>query len=129
MARPTKYTPELLKKCWEYLKQWDEDGDVVPTDAALCGYIEINLDTFYSWVKDPEKHEFSDIALEIDRIQKRLLVNNGLLGTFTSKISAIMLSNHGIINKQHIDIDSENQAQPIKIQIIAEDAKKTDNKS
>lgn len=103
-GRPTKYTPDLLKKAWKYLEKWNKNGDVIPTDAALCGHIKITLETFYTWRKEKGKEEFSDIALEIDRIQKRLLINNGLIGTFTSKVASIMLSNHGIIERKEQEI-------------------------
>ena len=60
-GRPTKYTPELIEKAWQYLTVWEQIGHKVPSNEGLAVYLEIGMRTLYDWEVDPEKPEFSHI--------------------------------------------------------------------
>ena len=98
-GRPSKYTKELLESCAQYVDDWDKDGDIIPTNCGLACRINIAEDTIYAWLKDENKPEFSEYIKKIERKQKQILVNNGLGGVFNAKITTLLLSGHGVIEK------------------------------
>lgn len=101
MARPTDYTPELLKKTKEYLENWEEI-DAIPSVAGLSHYLKIARSTIYDWASQDDKKEFSDILAEILSDQERTLLNKGLLGAFNSNITKLALGKHGYSDKQEL---------------------------
>tara|TARA_R110000772_G_scaffold123063_6_gene229288 strand:+ start:3381 stop:3776 length:396 start_codon:yes stop_codon:yes gene_type:complete len=103
MARPTKYNAELLEIAKDYLINYEELGDVVPTVAGLACELQINKDTIYDWIKHEDKHEFSVTVKEIAHIQERKLVSGGLSGAMNSMITKLLLNNHGYSEKHVVD--------------------------
>ena len=106
MARPTKYSAELLEVAKQYLVNYEELGDVVPTVAGLACEMQINKDTIYDWIKHEDKHEFSVTVKEIAHIQERKLVSGGLSGAMNSMITKLLLNNHGYNDKSAVDHSS-----------------------
>lgn len=99
-GRPTKYTEELLAKCYEYLELKmpnKETDEVVHSIFGLCDYpgVDITTETAYQWVKDPDKEAFSDIVMRIMRKQGKTLIAGGLSETFSGQITKLLLSKHG----------------------------------
>ena len=107
MARPTKYTPELLEKAREYVERWEALGDSVPMLCALAIHCDISEDTVHEWRKHEDKQEFSDLCARVMGKQKRGLVNGGLSRTLDSGLSKLMLNKHGITEKQEIDVKTD----------------------
>ena len=103
MARPTKYTPELIEKTKDYIANYKDYGDTVPSVAGLSVEINVNRDTIYDWVSQVDKQEFSDMVGKILSKQERELLNRGLDGKFNSNITKLMLAKHGYHDKQEID--------------------------
>lgn len=63
MARPTKYSEELLDIARDYLKNFRKHGDFVPSVEGLADTLDIHRDTVYDW-KD-KYDEFSDIYKKV----------------------------------------------------------------
>ena len=84
MARPTKYSKELLEKAKNYLNVYETLQDVVPTVEGLSIYLEISRETLYRWVSEDDKVEFSDTVKEINATQKQVLINKGLVKLLNS---------------------------------------------
>jgi hypothetical protein len=94
-GRPTKYTPALVAKAWEYANGgWVECGDPVPSVAGLACEIGVRRETCHAWAEDKTK-DFSNILGVIAENQERQLVKNGLLGEFSSPITKMMMTKHG----------------------------------
>ena len=98
-GRPTKYTAELLDKCYDYLENYKSVGDVVPSHIGLAIYIEISSTCLYDWAQEESKKEFSDILGQCMDIQYQGLTNGGLLGELNSNITKLMLGKHGLSEK------------------------------
>ena len=98
-GRPTKYTPELIEKCYIYIDQWEEIGakhkDKIPSHIALADYLGITSTCMYDWSNQEDKKEFSCILETINKLQQRILVNGGLSNDFNSNITKLVLGKHG----------------------------------
>ena len=110
-GRPTKYTPELLDKCYIYLEKWEEIGspfkDKIPSHIALAEYIGISHTYMYEWAKHEDKKEFSDILEKVNKLQQRILINGGLSNDFNSNITKLVLGKHGFHEKQDQNITGD----------------------
>jgi hypothetical protein len=97
-GRPTDYTPKILLIAKEYVGGGFKEvmKDEIPTVAGLAIALGVSRDTVYDWAKQEAKSEFSDIVADLQAIQERLLLNNGLRGLYNSTIAKLMLSSkHG----------------------------------
>ena len=115
MARPPKYSFEILEKTKDYRDNWQTifPEDVLPTIEGLALHIDIARSTIYDWIgQDSEElAEFSDIVEAILGKQSKTLVNNGLNNTFNSSITKVMLSKHG--HREAVDNDLTSGGKPI----------------
>jgi len=109
MARPTKYTPELIKKAHDYLKNYEELGDVIPSHVGLALSLGITTTCLYDWAKQEDKEEFSVILQDIMATQQRVLITNGLKGEFNSNITKLVLGKHGFHDKQETELTGANK--------------------
>lgn len=105
-GRPSKYTKALLKKAADYLENYRDTGDVIPSIEGLARALNIGRQTIYDWKKDERKVEFAYILEQILSEQARSLLNNGLLGIFNSAIAKLALGKHGYSEKSEQDITS-----------------------
>lgn len=100
MARPTKFTKETEELAEEYLKQYKDIGDMVPSVTGLCVFLGIGKTTIYRWLEDKDNkkiEKFRDTLEQIKLKQRQDLVNGGLSSKLNSTITKLMLShNHGI---------------------------------
>jgi len=124
-GRPTKYTQELLDKCYAYLDQWRELGDMIPSHEALQEYIGISSTCLYDWAKAEDKKEFSDILEQILIKQRRELINKGLSNDFNSNITKLVLGKHGYHEKQDQNIGGQ-PGNPIEHKVVFVPAKLDD---
>ena len=109
MARPTIYTQEVLEKTKEYLINYGEQGDTVPSVAGLASYLRIAKSTIYLWAGQDDKQEFSDIVARVLSRQGKTLINKGLDGKFNASIAKVMLSKHGYKEQTETDITSKGE--------------------
>lgn len=100
MARPTKYTPALLKRAESYIDKYEDEGDVIPSHVGLANYLNLSTVCMYDWAKQEDKEEFSYILQEVLQKQHQTLVNKGLTGVFNSNITKLVLGKHGYHDKQ-----------------------------
>lgn len=124
VGRPTKYTPELLEKAREYLSVYADKGEAIPSIVGFAIHCGIHKSMVYEWMKDPEKKEFSDIAKDIVQHQEMVLMRGGLLKTFDSSITKLILGKHGYSDKQEVDHKSgDGSMSPNRVEIVAPESK------
>ena len=125
MARPTKYTPDTIKKSEEYLKGCEDTYKLIkgkqinkvtlqeeevtigsklkvnlPSHVGLALYLDVRRETLYEWAKVHD--EFSNILETILKAQERKLIEEGLSGTYNSNIAKLVLGKHGYHDKQEL---------------------------
>lgn len=112
-GRPTKYTPELLKFSKEYPYNFSKYGHSFPSVVGLCKELKITSETVYSWARDPEKQEFSDIVKQIMDMQHYELAEGGINGSFNPTISKLILAKHGHSDKAEVtqDVNAKHEVQ------------------
>ena len=118
MARPTKYTPELLAKAQNYL---DDDTEVFHSHIGLAYLLGISNSTFYEWITHKDKEEFSDIAGKVLQRQYITLVVNGLNNTSNSGITKLMLGKHGYSDKVDTTSSDGSMSPKSKIELVAKE--------
>lgn len=105
MARPTKYTPEIIEKARKYLSDYSKDdiGHVMPSVVGLAVYLNISKSTVYDWAGQ-EDNEFSDIVSQCNDMQELVLMNKGLTGETNASITKLILGKHGYSDKQATEL-------------------------
>ena len=58
-GRPTKYTPELLAKAAEYIENYEDAGDEIPSIAGLAVVLKVRRETLHVWANEKGKEKFS----------------------------------------------------------------------
>lgn len=106
VGRPSKYTKELLSKCYEYMEDYKNLGDEIPSHIGLFLHIGISKTSGYDWDKEEGKEEFSAILGKCLMMQHQCLVNKGLSGDFNAAITKLVLGKHGYHDKVEQDITS-----------------------
>ncbi len=94
-GRPTKYTKELIEKAKDYVDNYMEHEDMIPSIASLSLVLGVDRSTLYAWEK--EYKEFSYILADIKAKQEKILINKGLSGDFNSNITKLVLGNMDIM--------------------------------
>ncbi len=144
-GRPSKYDRKFIESVDKYLKDNQDDVDVVeestnektgrtryeskttvklPTIEGFALYISVNKTTLYEWEK--EHKEFSNALEKIRTEQKARLLNKGLSGEYNSTICKLVLSsNHGMSEKT--DINFKGKPIPILVKFI--DGKSKDDRN
>lgn len=125
-GRPTSYTPELLKKAYEYLNlkmPCNEVTEVFHTFVGLADYLDIDKDTVREWDRDPEKEEFSAILRKIKTKQEKALIFGGVTELYGQTITKLMLTKHGYRDA----VDNFNTEIPIDPEVKAKSDNALDN--
>ena len=99
-GRPTKLTPELTLKAYDYLKPNFD----LPTIEGLALELDITRDTLYQWEKENE--EFSYILGKLRLLQANKLIQKSITGQYNATISKMMLTKHGYVEKSETDVTS-----------------------
>ena len=102
VGRPTKYNDQTIPLTLDYLNNFKEYGDMVPSVAGLADRLEVCRETLYEWGRHENKSEFSDILGRLSTRQEKVLFNGGLSGEFNSNIVKLGLAKHGYSDKQEI---------------------------
>lgn len=78
-----------------YIQYKDRLTVVLPTIERYAIYLKVNRDTLYEWSR---VHPEFKLALErIKTIQKQILIEKGLQGTYNAAIAKlILINNHGM---------------------------------
>ena len=96
--RPSKYTPELLEKAWEYVEfkmPHNETNENIHSIEGLCIWLNIHRDTAHTWAKDSNKETFSDIYEAVQQHQASFLVNKGVTDQLSNPIAKLLMVKHG----------------------------------
>lgn len=105
-GRPTKYNEEALNTAEDYIVNFSDYGDAIPSVVGLAVALETHRDTIYAWAKEEGKEAFSDIVKRLSANQERRLLNGGLDNSFNPTIAKLLLGKHGYSDKQETDITS-----------------------
>ncbi len=106
-GRPTKYTPELLAATREYIQNYAEHDDVIPSIAGLSCVVGVSRSRLHEWATQEDKAEFKDILQELLSTQEKILFNKGLSGDFNAAITKLALGKHGYTDKQDVTTGGE----------------------
>lgn len=113
-GRPTKYSQEMVDKAQDYLENYTDYDQVIPSEAGLALHLELARSTVQDWGKHEDKKVFSGILRSIQAKQEVVLVNSGLTGAFNSAIAKLALGKHGYSEKQDQTL-SGIDGQPIQV--------------
>lgn len=105
-GRPTKYNEEALSIAEDYIVNFSDYGDAIPSVVGLAVALKTHRDTIYAWAKEEGKESFSDIVKRLSTNQERRLLNGGLDNSFNPTIAKLLLGKHGYSDKQETDITS-----------------------
>ena len=111
MARPTKYSDEILDKAVEYValffdKETIPEDEVIPSIEGLALHLELARPTIYDWASQDDKEEFSYIVEKLKAKQGLILLTGVLLNKLNSNMGKAILSKHGYAEKSETDITS-----------------------
>ena len=117
MARPTKYSKEIVEKAKAYITDYEKYDDMIPSIEGMAEHLGLARETLYDWAKQKDKG-FSDILGRCMQVQAKTLVNNGLNNTFNSAITKLVLGKHGYHDSMKQDITSSDESmKPTIIQL------------
>ena len=110
-GRPTSCNEEMADKAADYLENYKDHGDAIPSAVGMACHLGIAKSTLYLWGEE-NRFGFSDTLARCNDEQHRTLINKGLTGDFNSAITRLALANHGYSEKTSTDVTSGGQ--PIK---------------
>jgi len=118
MARPTKYSDELLEKANGYLLQYTR---LIPSNQDLCLHLNISESTLYDWAQKHE--EFSDILARVKLTQFAVAMDGGLGGDMNANLVKLLMGKHGLSDKSVVDQTSSDgsMSAPTVIQLVAKE--------
>ena len=102
-GRPTKYNDETIPLTLEYIKNYADQGDAMPSIAGLACVLNVRRETIHDWAKQEEKEDFSNILAQLLATQERVLFNRSLLGDYNASIAKLALGKHGYSDKVESD--------------------------
>ena len=94
-GRPSKYTKAILRKSKQYIKNYREIGNKIPSIAGLSVYLGVTRERLHIWGKDEDKQEFNHILNNLMGEQESELLTGGLSGSMNPTICKLILSKHG----------------------------------
>lgn len=108
VGRPTDYNQTKLDIAINYLDNYEEMGDLVPSILGLADELGVRASRVNEWGgKNPEFQVTLDAILSK---QGRLLLSGGLSNTLNSNITKLMLHNHGYSDKSEIEQHNTGEA-------------------
>ncbi len=118
MARPTKYSPELLAQAQDYLENYTT---VIPSHRGLAYHLNIANSTMYAWEKEKGKEEFSEMLDKIMQLQFIELSDKGLTGDFNAAITKLVLTKHNYTDKVDQTSSDGSMTPPTTINLVAKE--------
>lgn len=104
-GRPSKLTPEMIQKAWDYIRtnteQALEGKGQLPTKERLALTLNVSRQTMDDWKE--HSAEFLDILRTLEHLQADMLLQNGLTGKYNPTIAKLLLSKHGYVEKTEQD--------------------------
>lgn len=93
---------ELIEKGFEYLQNYKQAGDVVPSLAGMAHYLDTSKAQLQAWLADGDE-ELADLVARLDTMQEKRLLRDGLLGNFNQTVTKMMLAKFGYMDKAQVD--------------------------
>lgn len=122
VGRPSLLTPELKERAKQYLYDFEQQGDVIPSAAGLACWLGVSKASVYNF--GDQDADFLDTLQAIQAKQEMLTLNKGITGEFNSTISKLVLANHGYSDKVQQDVtSSDGSLSPTRIEIVAAEVK------
>jgi len=119
-GRPTKYSDEVLTKTRDYIDNFGNYGDLVPSIEGLASELGLGARTLHDWKHQEDKQEFSRMLGELLSKQARIAMNGALGGDYNATIAKLLLTKHGYSDK--VDQTSESthtiKAPDLKVQFV-----------
>jgi hypothetical protein len=106
-GRPTDYNAQTVPKAELYLEECLEQAKDtkarvnLPSVEGLSLYLNTARGTLYVWRDQYE--EFKDIFEKILAAQAKMLIDNGLGGSYNSTITKVMMTKHGYRDEAAVD--------------------------
>ena len=100
-GRPTLYSDEMVEKALNYIENYREVGDQIPSAVGMALELGVAKSTLYKWAESDDTG-FSDILAKCKDSQHRKLMNGGLSGDLNSNIVKLALGKHGYSDKQDL---------------------------
>lgn len=115
VGRPTKYSEEILSKTLDYINNYKDHDDLIPSIAGLSVVLGVRRETLHDWAKQESKLEFSNMLADLLARQEQVLFNKGLAGEFNPTIAKLALTKHGYSDKAQHEVSGPD-GQPIETQ-------------
>lgn len=103
MGRPIECNEEVIETALDYIDNYKDYDDVIPSVAGMCKVLNRARSTLYKWA-DEDLLGFSDILNKCLDNQEAALLNGGLSGNYNSTITKLILTKHGYSDKQDIEV-------------------------
>jgi len=103
MGRPLEYEAVKIAKGVAAYITASKKQHYLPTIEGLAVHLCVARETLYAWAK--KFPEFSDIFEQLRAAQASQLIQNGLIGTYNSTITKLMLTKHGYVDKAHVEVN------------------------
>lgn len=127
VGRPSKYDDEVQAMAEDYVENFKDYGDVVPTLAALALHVGVSIPTLYAWAKE-DNPEFLYVFNRLELLQHKSLVNGGLAGGFNPAVTKMMMTKHGYSDKiEQSHTSPDGSMSPTRIEIVAPSMAKDDD--
>lgn len=107
VGRPTTFNSETLKKTKDYIENFADYGDEMPSVAGLAVVLKVGRTGIYDWENNTENEEFSDMLEELLAKQESVLFNRGLISEFNPTIAKLGLTKHGYSDKSEQEVKAE----------------------
>ena len=105
VGRPTTFNSETLEKTKDYIEFYKSKyGDEMPSVAGLADVLDVGRQSIYDWEGNGKHKEFSYNLERLLSRQEKVLLNNGLNGSFTSPITKVSLGKHGYTDRTDVTV-------------------------
>lgn len=118
-GRPVEYNAVTIAKGVAKYVVDCKKQHYLPTIEGLAVHLCVARATLYVWADTYP--EFSDIFEQLKSAQASQLLQNGLVGTYNSTITKLMLTKHGYTDKQDITTDGKALPTPI-LNVLSDDS-------
>ena len=70
-GQPTKFTPEVIGKINQYLKEAVPENMAIPTVEGIALKLGVNRDTLYEWAKKENKKKYPKFSDTLEKLKMK----------------------------------------------------------
>ena len=119
MGRPSKYNSETIPRTLDYINDYEQYGQIIPTAEGLACVLEVSRSTLYYWAE--KEKDFSDILGRLNAAQVEIAIRKGLENKWNATIVKLLLAKQGYSDRQEIT-GADGKELQITYQIVRPDA-------